>query len=231
MALLIIGLLTPSAALADQPAIAPRPADVVSAPQSPVPVVRLPGEAQAFSTYDFNKMTLDHVEWPVEFIFRGNASVPRIEEALCQLSVAPWRYCAHGSDEFLLRPRVPSSTTLSAPDFVANDGVKRFSETCSDTQFTAHLRLYQISTDTVIGTVHLDYEDTGGCSGSIYGYPDVAEQWFIDAMRAIPSWTVTPDSWSLGNGSAPYVVIDRSHGIDVPYVYGQDALATDVYIN
>jgi hypothetical protein len=201
---------------------APQTAGVVATAGSPVPVVKLPGSAQAFSSYDFNQSALDHVEWPVEFIFRGNVTIQKIEDGLCRLTAGPWKYCAHGADEFLYRP-APTG------DFAANDGVKRFSETCADTQFTAHMRLYQVGDD-VVGTVHLDFEDHGGCSGSIYGYPDVAEQWFTDAMDTIEGWTLTPKAWDLGNGSAPYVVLDQSHGIIVPYVYGQDSLATDVYI-
>jgi hypothetical protein len=221
-----------------------RVAQVVPDADSPVPVVRLPGDTRPFSSYDFNKTELTRPEWPVEFVFRGDATVAGIEDGLCRLSSFPWKYCASGSNEFLYSPSDPGDLTFESGDYLASGGVKRFSETCADTQFTAHMRLYPLlqsggvldaapagADAAVVGTVHLDYEDRGGCSGSKYGYPDVAEQWFEDAMRTVPGWTITPDAWNLHNGSAPYVVLDRQRGIVVPYVYGQDSLATDVYID
>ena len=78
--------------------------------------------------------------------------------------------------------------------------------------------------------MHLDVQDHTGCSARIHGFPEVAEQWFIEAMQTIDGWTVTPKAMDLGNASDSYVVMRDLSGAKVPHVYGNDGLATQVAI-
>jgi hypothetical protein len=215
----------------------------VAVPGSPVPVVTLPGDDRQFSSYDFRQDRFGDVDWPVSFVFRGNASVARIKDGLCHRSAHSWKYCTAGGPEFLFN--VPVAAGPSDQRFTADTGVKRFNEVCSTTSFTAHIRLYSLTAPDdsssasastgvpgakVVGTVHLDFDDKGGCTGRIHGYPDVAEQWFVDAMRTIPGWTVRPGAWDLQTATPPYVVLRKVSGVEVPHVYGMDGLATDVVL-
>ena len=212
-----------------------------SSPPSPPPsaadqwVLSLPGDPSVrFSAYDFRQDGFGAVDWPVEFVFRGNATVEKVTDALCQQTTAPWRYCNDGGPMHLF----VSGGTGEFSGFVANSGLKRFREDCSSEGFTAHMRIYTPSSglrsDTlgsvVIATAHLDFEDHAGCSGRIHGYPDLAQQWFDEALSHVPGWTVTPGAWNLGNGSDSYVIIRDLHGSLVPHVYGHDDRATDVVV-
>lgn len=174
----------------------------VTDPGSPVPVLSLRGDDRRFASYDFRQADPRDVDRPM-YMLHGPASSPGITDAL-----------------------------------VADKGVRRFNESCSTTRFAGHIRLYPVGGDgkersgaaRVVGTVHLDFDDKGGCSGRIHGYPDIAKQWFLEAMRAVPSWRVTPDAWNLHNGSRRYVVQRKVAGVEVPHLYGQSPLATDVYV-
>jgi hypothetical protein len=214
--------------------------DVTSVVQagSPVPILSLPGDNRRFSSYDFRQDEFGDVDWPVAFIFRGNATVSSIKERLCQAPTHAWTYCDAGSLMFLF-DRPPPGATPTTVTFVADKGVKRFNQDCSTASFTAHIRLYPLAASSspgsaggaaVVGTAHLDFEDHAGCSGRIHGYPEVAEDWLVDAMTSIKGWTVTRGAWRLHNGSRPYVVLRKVAGVEVPHVYGQDGLATDVVI-
>ena len=215
----------------------------VTVPGSPVPVVSLPGDDRQFSSYDFRQDQFGDVDWPVSFVFRGNASVSRIKDGLCKRSTHAWKYCTGGGPEYMFD--APLAAGASDQRFTGDTGVKRFNEVCSTTSFTAHIRLYSLTAPDnrtpaaavtampgakVVGTVHLDFDDKGGCSGRIHGYPDVAEQWFIEAMRTIPGWTVQPGAWNLHTATPPYVVLRKLSGVEVPHVYGMDGLATDVVL-
>jgi hypothetical protein len=216
----------------------------VSLPGSPVPVVTLPGDVRQFSSYDFRQDQFGDVDFPVAFVFRGNATVARIKQGLCKRTVHAWKYCDSGGPMYLFD--APAGSGSSDQRFTGDTGVKRFSEVCSTTSFTAHMRLYALtapddrasataaaaaSIAKVVGTVHLDFADKGGCSGRIHGYPDVAEQWFVEAMSTIPGWTVRPGAWNLHTASDPYVVLRKVAGVEVPHVYGLDGLATDVFLS
>lgn len=203
---------------------------------SPVPVVALPGDPRGFSTYDFRQQELGDVDWPVAFVFRGSVTVQDVKEALCERTTHAWKYCDSGGPMYLFDAPVARSGPSSG--FRADRGVKRFNENCSTTRFSGHIRLYPVG-DTdggpsgaarVVGTVHLDFGDKGGCTGRIHGYPDVARAWFLQALQSVPGWQVTPDAWNLHNGSEPYVVQRVVAGVEVPHVYGQGNLATDVYV-
>lgn len=226
----------------------PSPGGAVDVPMqatsgSPVPVVVLPGDDREFATYDFRQDQFGDVDWPVAFVFRGKATVAAIKDGLCKRSLHAWTYCDSGGPEYMYN--APVGTGTSDVRFTSDTGVKRFYQVCSTMSFTAHMRLYGLiapddtkaSTtsggDTgakVVGTVHLDFADKGGCSGRIHGYPDVAERWLLDAMKTIPGWVVTPAAWNLHTASDPYVVLRKVSGVEVPHVYGMDGLATDVYV-
>ena len=53
----------------------------------------------------------------------------------------------------------------------------------------------------------------------MHGYSDVAEEWFIEAMKTIPGWQVIPDSLDLGNANDTFVVMRDVSGAYVPHVY------------
>lgn len=217
------------------PSGGPRAVVTVPLAGSPVPVVHLPGDVRTFSTYDFRQRDLGDVDWPVAFVFRGRPSVAGIKEALCERSRHAWKYCGKGGRMFLFRG---GSDRRATGGFAGDGGVKRFNERCSTTRFSAHLRLYELADAepragegaVVVGTVHLDFADRSGCTARIHGYPDVAEQWLLAAMRTVPGWTVTTDAWDLRTRSKPYVVLRKVSGVEVPHVYGQDGLANDVYV-
>ena len=205
------------------------PSTPISSPrESPEPwVLSLPGHPDVrFSAYDFRQDGFGAVDWPVEFVFHGNATVEKIHEALCHETSDPWTYCDAGGPMHL----------FDGTGFDANSGVKRFREDCQKNTFTAHMRLYEVKDPSselgtvVVGTAHLDYEDHAGCSGRIHGYPDIAEAWFLEAMSQIPGWQVTPDSWDLGNASDSYVILRDLSGTLTPHEYGHDSKATDVVI-
>jgi hypothetical protein len=223
----------------------PSPGGAVDAPiqtaaGSPVPVVVLPGDDRQFATYDFRQDQFGDVDWPVAFVFRGRATVAGIKHAMCKQSQHAWTYCDKGGPEFMYD--APLGAGPSDQRFTSDSGVKRFNEVCSTMSFTAHMRLYALAPvddrtgattsagAKVVGTVHLDFDDKGGCSGRIHGYPDVAERWLLEAMQTIPGWTVTPAAWNLHTKSDPYVVLRRVSGAEVPHVYGLDGLATDVFV-
>ena len=208
-------------------------------------LMRLPGDDNAFSNYDYRSSAFGDVDWPVEFVFRGNASTSRVKQGLCEATRGAWKYCDSGGPMYLFTDGATRDGRLKG--FVADTGVKRFSENCATKSFTAHMRIYAPSSVNdrgssrnsfysvkygyvVVATAHLDFEDHAGCSGRIHGYPDVAEAWFNEAMRTIPGWKIRSDAWNLGNGSVPYVVMRSLGGVEVPHFYGHDGYATDVVI-
>ena len=102
----------------------------------------------------------------------------------------------------------PLAAGASDQRFTGDTGVKRFNEVCSTTSFTAHIRLYSLTAPDnrtpaaavtampgakVVGTVHLDFDDTGGCSGRIHGYPDVPTYNASHGCLRVP----VPDSWAI----------------------------------
>ncbi|MCU1503871.1 MAG: hypothetical protein JWM12_3225 [Ilumatobacteraceae bacterium] len=212
---------------------------------SPAALVHLPGDDNLFSNYDYRQDGQGAVDWPVTFVFTGNATIARIKDALCHATATPWTYCDTGSTMYL-EARAAGPGAASA-GFVRDGGVKRFGENCSTSDFTAHMRIYAPPAgndrdegrrsftsaaygSVVVATTHLDFEDHAGCGGRIHGYTDVAEHWFITAMRTVPGWDVRPDSLDLQNANETYVVLRQLSGAEVPHVYGNDRLATRVIV-
>lgn len=228
---------TSSATTTTNPAGTSTTAAPIVAPGPPL-TITLPGDTQVFSVYDFRQDDFGAVDWPVSFVFTGKATTEKIKHGLCDATTGPWHYCDPGGDMHLFvgAPADADGT------FVANAGLKRFAEHCSTHSYTAHLRIYPVPRDddtttrsgpygdVVLGTAHLDFEDRGGCSSRVHGYPDVAESWLIDAMRTMPGWEIRPDAFDLGNGSTDYVVLRDLGGHLTPHVYGSDGKATQVVI-
>ena len=211
-----------------------------TAPQHDPRMGALPGDTNHFSVYDYRQSALGAVDWPVTFVFTGKATVERVKEGLCKTTRHPWRYCDAGGTMYLFARTVATDPTGG---FLGDAGIKRFAETCSTTEFTAHMRIYApaAGNDThdfssakygqvVVATTHLDFQDHAGCSGRIHGYSDIAEQWFIEAMKTIPGWEIHPGSLDLGNGNEPFVVMRELAGVEVPHVYSSDRFATEVVI-
>ncbi len=212
---------------------------VSAAPPPPAPgaTFQLPGDDNQFTRYDLRQAASGPVDWPVTFVFRGNASIDRIRTGLCQETQHPWKYCDRGGSMYLFARGRTADEPFSG--FIGDGGLKRFRETCATNDFTAHLRLYAPPAGSfasatygriVVATAHLDFQDKVGCSGRVHGYSDVAEAWFIEAMRTIPGWEVHADHLDLGNANETFVVMRDVAGADVPHVYQSDRLATEVVI-
>lgn len=204
---------------------------------APVTMVHLPGDDNQFGAYDLRQAGSGPVDWPVTFVFRGNATVERIQNGLCSETQHPWKYCDHGGSMYLFARGGTAGEPFSG--YIADGGLKRFGETCATNDFTAHLRIYAPAADSftsptyghiVVATAHLDFQDKAGCSGRVHGYSDVAEAWFIEAMRTIPGWEVNADQVDLGNANEQFVVMRDVSGADVPHIYQSDRLATEVII-
>lgn len=222
---------------------AARLAPTTTGPVSPAaarPLTGLPGDGNRFSAFDYRQKAVGPVDWPVTFVFTGKATVERVREGLCHTTAHPWKYCDAGGTMYLA---AQSAAVNPIGGFLGDAGVKRFGESCSTTEFTAHMRLYAPSIgpdghafdsatygQVVVATTHLDFQDHAGCSGRVHGYPDIAEQWFIEAMKTIPGWEVHRDAIDLGNGTDRFVVMRELAGVEVPHVYGNDAMATQVVI-
>jgi len=215
-------------------------ASVNSQPLAHSATVSLPRDPSVrFSRYDYRERNGAELDWPVTFVFTGNATVQGVKDGLCRLTRGPWHYCNTGGTMYLDVGEADGQSVVTS-----DGGVKRFVQTCSTTEFTAHMRVYDPMIGTnghervsaayghvVVATTHLDFEDHNGCAGRIHGYSDVAEHWFIEAMKTIPNWDVHPDSINLGNGTDTYVVMRKLGGAEVPHVYSNDPLATEVVIH
>ena len=224
----------------------PGPVASGSTTSGTVAAVGLAGDDNQFSPFDFRQNGSGPTDWPVTFVFRGNATMERVKAGLCRETRHPWKYCDSGGSMYLYARTGASGAHFEG--FVGNGGIKRFGENCASNEFTAHMRMYAPPADgrpgadsdsfasavygnMVLATVHLDFQDKAGCSGRVHGYSDVAEEWFIEAMKTIPGWQVIPDSLDLGNANDTFVVMRDVSGAHVPHVYENDQLATEVVIS
>ncbi len=149
------------------------------------------------------------VDWPASYMFWNDAEVDKIKNGMCNLgqNLSPYSkfYCGQGG--WMRMKVIETDGTLSWDDdaghklgHVSND----FLEGCPSI-WREHMRLYGPRPNWhsvqdrfyhpafgyfVIGTTHLDFNDSPGCFNRHNGYPDVAENWFAGPLDQVNGWTV-----------------------------------------
>ena len=146
----------------------------------------------SFYNYDFDSQTAasNNVDWPVDLIFYGNASISKVFNKM--------HWVWSGSNEY---ERV---TTKSGAVWVSSGGRKN--TICTDTHFRLYAPKVGYFTDPVlghyvIGTAHLDKNECG--SSPTYGWNETAEA--NVAARAVAVWgtpAVTRNATSLPDGTS-----------------------------
>ncbi|HEV8452879.1 MAG TPA: hypothetical protein VGQ45_15705 [Gaiellales bacterium] len=154
----------------------------------------------SFYNYDFDSRTAaaTNVDWPVDMIFYGNASVSKVYAKI------GWSWS--GSNEYMLLNSGSGATWVSAGG--------RKNTICTDT----HYRLYAPAaagyfTDPVLGhyviaTTHLDKNECG--TSPTYGWNETAEQHV--AARAAQEWgtrSVKHDATTLPGGTSTLTLLDN----------------------
>jgi hypothetical protein len=141
----------------------------------------------SFWNYDFDSHSAvsTNVDWPVDLIFYGNASISKVYKKI------GWIWS--GSSEYM------QFTTSSGTTWVSSGGRKN--RLCTDTHFRLYAPSVGYLTDPVLGhyviaTAHLDKNECG--SSPTYGWNETAEA--NVAARAAKVWgqaAVTPDAQVL----------------------------------
>ena len=146
----------------------------------------------SFYNYDFDSQTAtaNNVDWPVDLIFYGNASISKVYTKI------NWVWT--GSNEYEL------VTTKSGSTWVSSGGHKN--TICTDTHFRLYAPKVGYFTDPVlghyvIGTAHLDKNECG--STPTYGWNETAEAYVAARARAV--WgkgAVTANATTLPDGTS-----------------------------
>ena len=146
----------------------------------------------SFYNYDFDsqKVAAGNVDWPVDLIFYGNASISKVYNKINW----PWT----GSSEYQLL------TTPSGTAWISSGGRKN--TLCTDTHFRIYAPKVGYFTDPVLGhyviaTSHLDKSECG--SSPTYGWNETAEA--NVAARAAAVWgeaAVNHDATTLPDGTS-----------------------------
>lgn len=178
----------------------------------------------SFYNYDFDSQSAvaTNVDWPVDMIFYGNASVSKVYNKM------GWYW--GGSNEYMLLNTGSGATWVSAGG--------RKNTLCTDT----HYRLYAPAatgyfTDPVLGhyviaTMHLDRSE---CFGSpTYGWNETAEQ--NVANRAAQVWgtaAVQHDATTLPDGSSTLALLNNFNetGWQGNHYFWNDGLPTLVRVS
>lgn len=199
-----------------------------------------------WSSYDYRQNFYGDVDWPVGFVFHGNANVTAVKDGVCLHTTHSWKYCTSGGPQWLSIQAIASPWGPAWTGFDNDSGRKRFSQSCTSTNWTSHMRFYApqvkhgrpddafYSPDygfMVVGTTHLDYRDRDGCAGREHGRTETAENWFIGTIRGVPGWTDTYDNPTIFyNANAPHTVNRTVGGVAVPHVYDNDGYGTLVNV-
>ncbi|MFN0093802.1 MAG: hypothetical protein ACKVVT_03360 [Dehalococcoidia bacterium] len=190
-----------------------------------------PGQ-DGFYNFDFKSQsaTSNNVDWPMRFLFRDNANINKIKNAIdgCggDPTISPTT-CSSGGAQYHRFQDYPNSAEWDG------DGGKKQSNHC--TNGAQHMRLYaRSSTDKnhnsewgyyVFASVHKDWEGGSGGSCTQYFSAEGEEGWWVlRILNNLPAWTVhsnsywwsNPDSghwdtyqghqhWTESNGWAAYV--------------------------
>ena len=103
------------------PSSEPGPVASGSTTSGTVAAVGLAGDDNRFSPFDFRQNGSGPTDWPVTFVFRGNATMERVKAGLCRETRHPWKYCDSGGSMYL---------------YARTGGIKRFGENwCGQRQF------------------------------------------------------------------------------------------------
>ena len=178
----------------------------------------------AFYNYDFEstRAAADNVDWPVMFVFYGNATVAKVDAALSS------RLPIWGVDEFM------NLTDGAGWQWVSNTGVKSLSLSRA-----LHLRLYapggQYFTNKtwgkyVIATCHLDINELSSSPTS--GYSEDAATEIAQMCRSIwGSRNVAANKQAMGNAETLRTEErTKSNGDIEHHVWQSDGLATMVKV-
>ncbi len=189
-------------------------------------------EPSAWSYYDrkdkVNSGT--NLDWPSAFFFSNDAETDRISTKLG----------AAGYDKQGLNKHMWVIARDGDSQWESNAGKKaRIDFTCPGL-WGEHMRLYGPTNsfwDTwnafyhtgygymVIGTAHLDLDDWPYCANPRYGFPEVAENWFIAPMNTVSGWTINyAQQAHWANSSTSHSVVT---GSTIVY-YGNDGVQTNV---
>jgi hypothetical protein len=191
-----------------------------------------------FYNYDFRgNVGFPPVDWPMHYLFYGNAHVNKVKQGMCSQTVQP--YCDTGGPQHMW-----VNGNAGGQSFVGFDsdlGRKRKS-ICGDGTWWPHMRLYAPHTNYigdhsfysisvgyfVVGTSHLDYHDDGDCPGRAHGFNDVAENWFNTPLANVPGWTTFYECCSfLGNANSFHVTY---HGTAYPHYYENNDISSVVHV-
>lgn len=196
-----------------------------------------------FTNYDYRQSGWGSVDWPTGFYFKFNATINGVKNGICNTTTHPWKYCTGGGTQYMYVEQVfslPAATPARWSGFDADGGRKRFNQSCTNNNYTAHIRLYAPPTQDafydltngfqIAGSAHLDYRDSNGCSGRIHGYTETGENWMIGTMTSIPGWSVSYNVSGFLNANATHTVNRTLGGVQVPHVYENDGLATLVSV-
>jgi hypothetical protein len=177
-----------------------------------------------FYNYDCESTTAssNNVDWPVTFVFHGNATVAKVDAALSS------RLPIWGIDEFM------NLNDGAGSQWVSNTGVKSVSLSRA-----LHLRLYapggQSFTNKtwgkyVIGTCHVDINELSSSPTS--GYSEDAAAEIAEMCRSI--WgkrNVAANSYAMGNAeSLRTEARTKSNGDIEHHVWQSDGYATMVKV-
>jgi hypothetical protein len=146
----------------------------------------------SFYNYDLDSQTVasNNVDWPVDLIFYGNASISKVYNKI------NWVWT--GSNEYELL------TTKEGTAWVSSGGHKN--TICTDTHFRLYAPKAGYFTDSVLGhyviaTAHLDKNECG--STPTYGWNETAEANVAARARAV--WgkgAVTANATTLPDGTS-----------------------------
>jgi hypothetical protein len=171
-----------------------------SASASSAPNLKLVSyHANSYWNYDFDSQTAasNNVDWPVDLIFYGKASISKVYNKI------NWSFS--GSNEY------EQVTTSSGSVWVASGGRKN--TICTDTHFRLYAPTVGYFTDPVLGhyviaTAHLDKNECG--SSPSYGWNETAEA--NVAVRAAAAWgkrAVKANATTLPDGTSTSTLLSN----------------------
>ena len=204
--------------------------------QTPVQQYGWGGQPRAiFSNYDQRGASSGApVDWPLHFSFRQNAHVNNVKAGLCS-GQSIRQYCTAGGIQYMY------VEGIFWTGFDSDRGLKQ-QGACGENIWREHMRIYAPHEALydgfspnhgfyhpswgyfVVATAHLDLRDAGSCPGRAHGYSEVAENWFIASLNAVPGWTVCYNCDNWANNANTFLV--TYHGTAFPQYYENDSRTT-----
>jgi predicted lipoprotein with Yx(FWY)xxD motif len=177
----------------------------------------------SFYNYDFDSQSAKatNVDWPVDLIFYGNASISKVYNKI------NWVWAGSNAYELV--------TTKSRSTWVSSGGRKN--TICTDTHFRLYAPKVGYFTDPVlghyvIGTSHLDKNECG--SSPTYGWNETAEA--NVATRATAVWgkaAVKNDATTFPDGTSTLSLLDNFNetGWQGNHYFWNDGLPTLIKVS